>query len=140
MRRWIVALPCLLTMTACHGLEDGAKEEFSKQHTCPPPRVQSRERTDVDIYDLEHPGRASPTPPAEVAADPERLAMWQQARAAKEERDRAIDKSYYHLFEVRGCSHTVLYKCKKPGRGSTPGLYYSCSPVRFGYPPGTPAW
>jgi hypothetical protein len=140
LTRASVALICVLAIAGCKKLADGAREEFSQQYTCPPERVEVRAREELDIYDVEHRAQSTEQPPAEVAADPGRLAMWRKERTDRVEKERRYQKSYHHLFEVRGCAHATVYNCTRPGSGSSPGTYYMCREEKPGYPPGNPSW
>ncbi|MBX3229008.1 MAG: hypothetical protein KIT84_01620 [Labilithrix sp.] len=93
---------------ACKSKERGAKEEFARAHSCPEGRVTVKARPDLNwqtvvVGDLK--------PPAEVAADPDRLAKWQA--------DRANAGGDLEVFEAEGCEHHDYLGCthpKRPGR------------------------
>ena len=99
----IVASVTLLM--GCENLDADAKRSFSSSNSCPLDRVESRERPEL------HPSMLAPSaqPPAEVARDPERLALWQQQQA----KSRAADDRNQTVFEVRGCNHEQLYRCHR---------------------------
>ena len=57
------------------------------------------------------------SPPADIAADPGRLKMWQDERAESREH---TDYSR-HIVEVRGCGKHVFYECCHPSSESSRG-------------------
>jgi len=75
-----------------------ARETFVKQFSCPPEQVR------VDMH--RGPPWPSPEAPPEVAADPDRLVVWQREQRAK--REEQAGKTYYLLS---GCGHHVTYDC-----------------------------
>jgi hypothetical protein len=130
----IIAVPAIIllaTAPGCTSVEDGAKDEFSETYTCPPQRVEVRKRTDLKATDVEG-SFAANQPPAEVAADPGRLQMWQ-----KEQREKDDNENGYHtVVEARGCDHQVLYTCgHTTGKSSKPWL---CMERK--YPQGVSKW
>ncbi len=124
-------LALLATMTGClnQSYEDGAKEKFAKEVSCQQTSVELRKRPELDAYDLAW-GKSAP--PAEVAKDPARLAVWQ-----KEESDRRASYAGNPVFELRGCGHQVLYTCTRANVGRTSGAVM-CS--EHDYPPGVTRW
>lgn len=126
-----VAALLLLVTQGCTSVEDGAKDEFSEAFTCPRDRVEVRKRDDVKATDVEGSAAAS-TPPAEIAADPGRLQMWQNEQREKDDRENDL----HHVVEARGCGHRVLYTCgHTTGKSSAPWL---C--MERGYPKGMSKW
>jgi hypothetical protein len=121
-------LLCLLAASGCQSLEDGAKDDFVQKFTCPKGRVEVRPRPDLSSYDLTHKDRK---PPADVAADPERLALWKKKEA--ETRRRVSDP----VFELRGCAHSALMHCTRANTGSSSGRVM-CFDIE--YPPGLKPW
>lgn len=97
-------------------LEAGAKEVFVKKAVCPPDRVSVTARPDVAPHTI----YAAPvrTPPADIAADPGRLALWKSQQAGTVDVD-AIAKSY----KVTGCGQTTLYACAHPRVGVGDGPF-----------------
>ena len=135
---WVVAAVAVGLSAACSREQD-AKDEFSKEFTCPPAGVESRARPDIDLYDLIHQGDKAEQPSAEIAADPARLAMWKKQRADETADARSSKQKSYALYEVRGCGHTALYECYRGSRGN--GGVSPCSvETRGKYAPGNPAW
>jgi hypothetical protein len=100
---------------ACASLSGGAKTEFATGYFCPPDRITVAERPD-----LKHPTTAHveipllPPPPAEVQADPQRLAMYNEAakkrREVVESLGGTVDNPLTY-YEVHGCGHHVVYGC-----------------------------
>jgi hypothetical protein len=117
----------VLGVTGCKSVTKGAKEHFSQDFTCPMDRVEVRERPDIRPSDLE-PALA---PPKDIAADPQRLKMWQ----AQQDESRAYANSSDTMLEARGCDHQTLYACHRHNKDST---YVMCS--RKPYPPATAKW
>ena len=116
----VCAAPWILCALLTKRLDVGAREQFSREQSCPEDRIQVRARPEVKPSDAFF-GTDRREPPSEVARDPARLAIWQ-----KGERERAEDwNARFEPFEVRGCGAQVLYLCSHPGDadGSTyPGL------------------
>jgi hypothetical protein len=113
-----------LGLGACTSLEEGARDAFSRDFSCPEGRIDVHARKDLDAYDLTFGGMGS-APPADVKKDPERLALWQ--RRQREQHDAWNDR--IGVFEARGCGHDALYTCSHPN-GSKGGVNYaraSCS-------------
>ena len=101
--RIALAAPLFAT-PACGGpsLLEGARAQFANEHTCPQARVSVTERTDIPAHVLWAPLR----PPADVASDPGRLAMWQrQQRDDEREADRRT------VVDVAGCGHAERLAC-----------------------------
>ena len=99
-------LAAMLVLAGCQTLAAGAKEHFSKDYSCPPDRIEARDRPDL------HPSSfrtqpPTPTPPAAVAADPARLAIW--------EKNHRVDITQYDddydIEEAHGCGHDAFYQC-----------------------------
>lgn len=88
-------------------LEPGARDVFVKKAVCPADRVSVAARPDVAPHTI----YVAPTrtPPADIAADPGRLALWKSQQPPTVDVD-AIAKSY----QVTGCGQTVLYACAHP--------------------------
>ena len=114
-------------MIACSHGKGRAKDDFANAYTCPPDRIEMRERLDIKgSMFVDH-----APPPPEVASDPSRLAIWKKKEA---ERDSDADSGgnygvYY--WQVRGCGHEDLYECSNKPR---------CSKVKK-YPAGiSSAW
>ncbi len=107
MRPLLVA-SLVLTTAACQGKADGVRERFSASFTCPADRVEVRERADVTPSML----RVREELPADIKADPGRLAMWREKQAKS---DQASDSSC-EMFEARGCGKQSLYCCSRPPR------------------------
>jgi hypothetical protein len=84
-----VALALSLLLTACASLSSSARSEFVAEEACPEGRVEVR-----------HPA-PKPAPP-DVAADPQRAALWQ-----KHEEEWAAN--YYVAI---GCGREHLYLCE----------------------------
>ena len=129
------ALVLLLGMgvTGCKSLAKGATEEFAADFTCPADRVEVRPRTDIQPNDLRR--QKPPAPPADVAADPERLALFLEQQKKKADAANRLCE----VFEARGCGNQVLYCCRhaSQNRGARAGQI-SCD--KSDYPEGVAKW
>jgi hypothetical protein len=96
------------TLFACTSLEDGAKQTFSKQFTCPPDRVESRARPDLKPSAF----KKAKTPPPDVAADPGRLKMWND----QQEKALTASDGMDWIAEARGCGQQAFYSCTRPAK------------------------
>ena len=89
-----------------------AKADFSDARSCPADRITM---TKIEWGDRLPP--PATTPPSDVAADPARLAMWNQTHgqtddAARDERMSGIrDSMADHSFRADGCGATAYYSC-----------------------------
>ena len=91
----------VLGATACQSSESGAREHFSRDIVGPLERVTAVERPKLSAYDLTY---SYEVPGAEIAADPGRLALWEDER-----RNRRGD--FDGRFKVTGCEETKHYGC-----------------------------
>jgi len=92
--------------SACKNKEEGAREAFAAQFTCPENRIEVRPRPDVKLSDT----LPTSEPPAAVKADPDRLKMW---RDKQTQGRRGVDESC-EMFEARGCGEQTLLCCSRP--------------------------
>jgi hypothetical protein len=115
-------------LAACHaagGERDYSNEvqaEFTRAFSCPAASVTVTPRTDLNAYDLQ----VGPIkPPAEVAADPARLAEW------KRQQDKVKDGyTSERVFKASGCAHSAYYICS-PATGTNEQQVVACStPIR----------
>lgn len=97
----LLLLVVMVSGVGCKSLKTGAKEEFSAHFSCPEDRITVSERPYSAI------AGNSPSPPREVASDPERLAIWKKQQ---DEKAAALARNY-EAFEVEGCGRKVLYRC-----------------------------
>ena len=125
------ALALLFVATGCQSLEDGARDEFSHEFSCPKASVQARTSSDVEPFALHNPTASQPLP--EVKADPARLALW----SADQKRRRDDYNRAETVVEARGCGHHEIYLCGRANKGNHAGEPM-CSPER--YPPGMAPW
>ena len=94
----------VLGLTACKSAASTAKEQFSRDFSCPEERVEVRDRSDIRASAF---GAPTPTPPPDVAADPARRALWEK----KNEPDTSGIDSDYSVEEARGCDKQSFYLC-----------------------------
>jgi hypothetical protein len=99
-------MPGVILYKSCTALPAGTREAFSQQYSCPIDSITSKDRPDVHAAQFEK----SATPPADVAADPARLAVWQ----ANQPQPWGV----------------VLWGCTLPGRGSSAGVHAFCPYTR----------
>lgn len=118
---WLLTGSCAL-VAGCGSREKAAFTSFTETYSCPRDRTTVTPITGVTMGALWLRANPLPEPPADVLADQERLAVWQQAR----EKDRAgplRGMKSYRLFHVSGCGQQVDYACQCPPqiKGSTVG-------------------
>jgi hypothetical protein len=104
----VAAISALAALVGCQSLLDGAKETFSNENTCPIERVEARERPELKASSF----KAKRTPPADIAADPGRLAMWQK----QEEASHTSSDGLGSIAEVRGCGKRAFYRCYRSSK------------------------
>lgn len=111
----IVALAFALVLAACVQVETGARARFGMIYSCPDDRVQVKPRTDLQWGALRSRLLPEPAnvPDPEVAADPARLAKWQEVQT--ETRARKTEAyNDFDVFEVEGCGHKAFLGCLHP--------------------------
>ena len=104
--RWLI----LAFLGACANLEEGAKQKFSADFSCPADRVTAKLRADLNSMEFRFGPQAKPEPPAEIKGDPARLALWEEQQKkdqAATDRVNELDK----VIEVTGCDKTAFYIC-----------------------------
>jgi hypothetical protein len=124
-RRPATAALAALALVACKSLEEGARETFSRDFSCPEARVVVVPRTDLNAYDVTFGSVGNTAPPADVQKDPERLALWR--RQKRDQRDAWNGR--ISVFEARGCEHDAIYTCSHPNgrKGGENYAQASCS-------------
>jgi hypothetical protein len=110
-------MPGVMLYKSCTALPNETREAFSEKYSCPIDSITSKDRPDVHATEFETP----PTPPADVAADPARLAVWQ----ANQPKPWPVE-----FFELTGCGHHVLWGCRLPSRSSSNGVHAFCPYTR----------
>jgi hypothetical protein len=104
--RAVLGVIIVMTSSSCYEqwYRDLALETFVKAHTCPSGRVRVKARADLKASQFLPPPVA---PPPEVAADPERKALWDavQLKRANDVDDR------YSMYEVEGCGIREVLAC-----------------------------
>lgn len=109
-------------------LEPVAREAFSAAHSCPEQRMTSRERPDLGAYDMTFGTGAPAEAPAEVKADPARLAVWEETQRQDRER-RASWNEAGQVVEVEGCERSELYVCYRSNYSNGGDGWPFCTPV-----------
>ena len=108
----LIATLTVASLTGCKSREEQAREQFSNAVSCPASKVKVRELEGVTAQEIrdEH-DTSKPKPPPEVAADPERLEVWEE-NEAKQRRANAREPGFgSDVFEVKGCGETITYEC-----------------------------
>jgi hypothetical protein len=130
---------------ACEPSDTGPRQSFATMTTCP-----ASESTVVPRPDYRMPLPPAMSPPADVAADPSRLADWQRRDAAARRLNEGTACGAalpgFEAFEITGCGKDVLLCCGRappPGGPAPYGNDSSCvqMPLAGGGPPlrrGTP--
>lgn len=120
----LVVLPALVAgalIAGCGSTEEAAVLAFSETYSCPRERVVVTPVRGITAFELWQRVNPMPEPPAEVRADPARLAV---ARQAWEEQHEGVERGLNRtdLFHVSGCEHAVDLGCAcVSGAGSTTG-------------------
>lgn len=125
--RLVAVVGVLVLVSGCKSVTEGARERFSKDHSCPLDRVEVRMREDLRPSDLE----TRPKPSPEIAADPGRLRVWQE----EETKARELSDRGEKMVEVRGCAVQTLYACHRHNKDAN---YIMCGAKE--YVPGVARW
>ncbi len=101
--------------------ESAARDELSKQHSCPADRITTAVRSDLKPFALG--GVTRDVPPPDVAKDPGRLEVWNA-------KQREIEDGYdnFTIVEARGCDQHVFYLCGWGMSGESQVMV--CQPAR----------
>ncbi len=123
-RRVRLCLAVLLAaaVAGCGSQKEAAFRTFSEAYSCPRERMTVAPVKDVTMRDLWLRANPLPEPPADVRADPARLAVWRRAQDKEREGPlRGVES--YELFRVSGCGQAVDYACYCPPQrtGATQG-------------------
>jgi hypothetical protein len=121
MRLIVVASAAFLV--ACSD-ETTARDQFANRFTCPAERVTVTPRKDLSAVALAFRPKPAPT---DVAADPERLALWNKQQA-----HHGADYEGKSVFQVSGCNNEIFYICGQL-RVSVGRTQHGCMPAV--YPP-----
>ncbi len=101
----------VLLLSGCARQEEAARQMLAKSFTCPVERVTATRIDGVRWSEVKRRENPIPDPPADVRADPSRLAMWKEQHHAHY--SRGFDR-YYKAFHVVGCGHEADYLCQCP--------------------------
>jgi hypothetical protein len=131
MRRLVWGLAIGAALCCCTSLEQGARQEFSSEFTCPEGSITVTQRDDLDADEIQW--GPPPPPPPEVAKDPERAALWKKQHANT--------PSGHIVFQAQGCQHEAFYSCGRSnkGRPMCSALNYHSRPKSWGTCAATPA-
>ncbi len=114
MKRLLLCCAIAFLLTSCTSREDAASALFVQRLSCPAERIQIEEIADTSLHALRQrqtQQKAPSTAPAEIAADPERLALWQEQAEQAQSNQKAIDERY-RLYRVSGCQQQEVYACE----------------------------
>jgi hypothetical protein len=104
----LALIAAAVTAAGC-GFSTKVKTKFANENYCPADRVTVAERPDLK-HPIALPGYEPPAPPAEIQADPERLALYvEEAKKRRRSLSWVDDPETY--YEVQGCGHRTVYKC-----------------------------
>ncbi|MDP1920780.1 MAG: hypothetical protein Q8L14_31345 [Myxococcales bacterium] len=126
MRRTWLAVTVGLLVTGCGDVVEDAKDHLSTTWSCPPERVEVTKRADVDGAALYRQSVRGATPPADVAADPTRLAVFKQNEEATIERA-AASFGNATIIDGRGCGKEVRLACFRRNKKSPGQPWFYCS-------------
>jgi hypothetical protein len=104
----MIAVLALLS-SSCGYVIDATKvrAQFATDQSCPRERVTVRERPAPDAPVVAR------EPPSEIAADPQRLALWQAAERARQARVRREQRDDFRVYEVEGCNIRQTLTCSR---------------------------
>jgi hypothetical protein len=108
---WIFATSMLGLASSGCSLQSRAVTAASAAWSCPEDRIQ--------VVSTDSPNGAEPQPPADVAADPARLAIWQRNRP---------DQSDVREFSASGCGRTGTIECRYTFDVANQNLHWTCAP------------
>lgn len=102
-----------LLLTGCTSRVDAALDRFVQEKTCPADRVQVSELEGPTLHERRQQKRAKAVEqaPADIQADPGRLALW-QARQAEAARTRQWGDEQFLLYRASGCGQQQDYACE----------------------------
>lgn len=127
-RGTLFAMTVGLVGIGCGDVVEDAKSHLSMAWSCPLERVEVTKRADVDGAALYRQSVRGATPPADVAADPTRLAVFKQNEEATIERAAA---SYGNatIIDGRGCGKEVRLACFRKNKKGLGEPWFYCSDV-----------
>lgn len=115
-----LAIAIAIASTGCKSKQQLARESFAKDHSCPLAEVLASEHTELSSYDLTF-GKLEP--PADIAADPTRVALWRE----ENERKRKLVDASSTVFLGEGCNQQKYYACSRSD--AKQGSNLRCSPL-----------
>jgi hypothetical protein len=107
--RLLLGALTLLASSGC-SLQSRAVTAASEAWSCPEDRIQ--------VVSADAPSGAAPQPPADIAADPARLAIWQKNRP---------DPSDVREFSASGCGRTGTIECRYTFDVANQNLHWICA-------------
>jgi hypothetical protein len=117
---FIAVAPALVA--GCAGCaHSDAMATFSASYACPQDQITARARPDQH-YTAHWYTRP---PPADVAADPRRLQLWNAEEARRKTEAEDTNKA----LQITGCGHDIILFCKPGGSTSTDSFAEVCLPL-----------
>ncbi len=108
----------LLWLASCATSSGAARRVFIYAKSCPDDRVEEHRRADLIPHRA---ATVEPSPPPDVASDPDRLRVWRQAQDQR----RAAEAAHpCNIYEVSGCGQRVLYCCYTRIENDYAGQFY----------------
>jgi len=107
--RSILIFALLTSLTCSCSREKEALITFSEKHSCPEDKIQVTPASG-ESYAKRYAAAYPQVPPAEIASDPARVAVWKKNHGADYEWANA-----YEIFNVKGCKNAEELACTCPG-------------------------
>lgn len=113
MRRLTLLFLASLMLQGCIRRVDAARDLFVQEKTCPANRVQVSELEGPTLHEMrqQKQGRKVERAPADIQADPSRLALWQAQQAEAARIQQWIDERFL-LYRASGCGQQQDYACE----------------------------
>lgn len=105
----IAVLLAAMLVAGCASREQAARDTFAERFTCPIERVAATKVDGVRRSEVLERATPIPDPPAEIRADPARLAQWTESHRVSPGFD-----GYYEGYRAAGCGHRAEYLCTCP--------------------------
>ncbi|UNK79554.1 hypothetical protein MNQ96_00180 [Sphingopyxis granuli] len=105
----VAVLLAAMLVAGCASRERAARDTFAERFTCPIERVTATKVDGVRRSEVLERATPIPDPPAEIRADPARLAQWTDSLRVSPGFD-----GYYEGYRAAGCGHRAEYLCTCP--------------------------
>jgi hypothetical protein len=132
MKRWLkgkmVALVCTSTMATmgCGDLGEDARAQISEEWSCPLEKIELQIRDDVDPGAMLIEELAKLKAPADIQADPARLAIFRE----KNEKDAESGIRFARtktVVDVQGCGKSKRMYCRRRSQKQIGQRWHSCT-------------